>query len=88
MHIEKIEEIVRDVLGIARARSTDGYLAVNHDGNKILRVLVVYDAAKPITVDEMDSIVDRAWDSLAEKAGVVPVFDFRADSGNDFLAAE
>lgn len=82
-----IEETVRAVLGSDRVKSVICRELENDDGLRVLRVRVVYDGRQAITLEEMDEIVDDAWSQIGEP-DVVPVFDFQADTDNEFLAAE
>lgn len=82
-----IRSTVQKVLGEDRVVSVKTRSSVNDDGVRILRVEVVYDAQRPLSVDEMDRIVDEAWSTQALDQPT-PIFDFREDTDRGFVPAE
>jgi len=84
----KIENVVRDILGSDRVRSVETRSVVNDDGGRILRIRVVYDAERGVTVTEMDKIQDATWPEADSEQEAIPVFDFQEDTDHGFLAAE
>ncbi len=73
----KEESIVRRLLGSDRVKRVKVVSDVNIDGEKILRLYVVYDSSKGLSVEEMSSITDEIWSENLKRddpAYLVPSF--------------
>ena len=83
-----IEQIVRSTLGSSRVRSVTSEEKDNDDGAPIIRVRIVYDASKGVSVAEMEQIADAIWQDGAAEDAPFPVIDFQEDTDRESVAAE
>lgn len=83
-----IERAVRATLGTQRVRSVASEEKINDDGAAVIRVLIVYDASKGLSVEEMESVVDAVWLGRASDESPFPVIDFQEDTDLESVAAE
>lgn len=83
---EDIRAAVNEVLGADRVRSVHSAFGSNSDGAEIVRVYVVYDAARAPTVKEMDRVIEVLWNGDATTP--FPVIDFMEEADLERTAAE
>ena len=88
---EKIEKIVRRVMGTEFVKEVLVRREMSFDGEPTLRIRVVYDDAKgEPDVSEMIAVIDQLWKiTSSEKDNLFPVTDFvsQADDTREAAAA-
>lgn len=84
---DAIESAVRKILGL-RVRSVASEQKINDDGAAIVRVRIVYDASRGLSVEEMESTADEIWQGMTVEGAPFPVIDFQEDTDLDSVAAE
>lgn len=83
-----IESTVRRILGAERVRSVESKELLNDDGAAIVRVQIVYDAERGLSIDEMEAIFDAIWRNRVSDDAPFPVIDFIEDRDLATVAAQ